>query len=105
MKREIAVAAEIRDGRFHGAVHLRCDKTAFLPMPEITPQSGAVVFPIRILEMEEVRADPKTQAPFGVAKFSATAHANLATIKVEDPLDVARRQTEASNRPWCFVGK
>ena len=47
--------------------------------------------------MEEVRAGPITQAPFGVAKFGAMAFAKLATDKVEDPLDVARCWTEASN--------
>jgi hypothetical protein len=47
--------------------------------------------------MEEVRAGPISQAPFGVAKFGAMAFANLVTDKVEGPLDVARCQTEASN--------
>ena len=47
--------------------------------------------------MEDVRAGPESQAPFGVAKFGAMAFANMATDKVEDPLDGARCQTEASN--------
>lgn len=54
--------------------------------------------------MEEVRADPETQAPFGVAKFSATAHTNLATIKVEDPLDVARSQSGALTGLGALLG-
>jgi hypothetical protein len=46
-----------------------------------------VSLPSRILEVEEVRAGPKSQAPFGVAKFGAMAFANMAIDKVEDPLD------------------
>ena len=54
--------------------------------------------------MEEVRADPKSQAPFGVANVGAMAFANVATDKVEDPLDVARCQTEASNSRGALSG-
>lgn len=50
MKREIAVAAEIRDGRFHGGVHLRCDKTAFLPMPGNYAARGAAGSPLGFLK-------------------------------------------------------